>query len=193
MAVFKSSDDGKSWTRTLFEKQEGILRAIVVHPRNKKILFAGGQLSPYSSNPQSMLYQSTDAGATWNEVADMCRKPGGIESLCFDPSNPKRLIVVMKKGIYMSDDAARTWTKQEGGGTCIIADPTKKGRFFLGSEHGVQRSDDGGKSWKEMNEGLSNRSVSCIDFDSKNSILYAGTSRAGVMRLNIDGGRLTQK
>jgi photosystem II stability/assembly factor-like uncharacterized protein len=193
MAVFKSTDEGKTWKRTLFEKEDGILRALVVHPRNGKILFAGGQLGPYSSTPKSMLYKSTDAGASWNEVGDLCRKPGGIEGMCFDPANPKRLVVVMKKSIYISEDEGASWTPRDIGGTCIVADPAKKGRFFLGSENGVWVSNDGGKSWKEMNDGLSSRSIACIDLDSKNSILYAGTSRAGVVRLRMSGARLTTK
>lgn len=189
MAVFKSTDEGKTWKRTLFEKEEGILRALVVHPRKKNVLFAGGQLGPYSTTPKSMLYKSTDAGATWNEVSELCRKPGGIESMCFDPANPKRLVVVMKKSIFISEDGGASWTAQDIGGTCVVADPVKKGRFFLGSENGVWVSNDGGKSWKEMNEGLSNRSIACIDLDSKNSILYAGTSRGGVVRLKLRAGR----
>lgn len=193
MAVFKSTDEGKTWKRTMFEKEEGILKALVVHPRNKKILFAGGQLGSYSSTPKSMLYKSTDAGATWNEVGDLCRKPGGIESICFDPANPKRLVVVMKKSTYISEDEGTSWTPQSVGGTCVVADPAKKGRFFLGSENGVWVSNDGGKSWKEMNEGLTSRSISCIDLDSKNSILYVGTSRAGVLRLSLAVAKQTMK
>ncbi len=193
MAVFKSTDDGKTWKRTMFEKEEGILKGLIVHPRKKNMLFAGGTLGIYSSNPKSMLYRSIDAGATWNEIGELCRKPGGIESMCFDPANPNRLLVVMKKGVYISEDEGGSWKAQDIGGTCVVADPVRKGRFFLGSENGVWLSNDAGKSWKEINEGLSDRSILCIDFDSKNSMLYAGTSRAGVVRLSLAGAKLTTK
>jgi len=186
MTVSKSTDDGKTWKHATLSNDEGTVKALAVHLQ-KKVLFAGGQTFK-NSVPAGRLFKSDDAGATWKEVENLRGKAACVNGVAFFPANPDRVLVAMTNGVYISQDAGSSWAmpSQNISVNCIIADGATKGRFYLGSTDGVWVSNDGGKSWTKMDDGLSARSISCLEFDAKNLILYAGTEHDGVLRLKVD-------
>lgn len=185
MAVSKSSD-GKKWEETLPSKDYGYIKAVAIHPRDKKVVFAGGQYS--SKIPMSSrFYRSTDAGSIWNEVAELAGKGTCVNGIAIDPAAPNRVLAALDSGVFVSEDAGKTWLapRQMIPATCIVADPATKGRFFAGSTQGVWVSRDGGKNWSEINENIPSRAIACLAFDQKNSTLFAGGAAGGVMRLKL--------
>ncbi|MFH0991602.1 MAG: hypothetical protein V1799_16470 [bacterium] len=186
MVIYKSVDDGKTWKKNTLGDKEGYLKAIAVHPSDKNILLAGGQCT-VRDGIQSKLYKSTNAGETWNEILAMEISKNSITALQYDPLKPERVLAATRTGLFLSEDGASSWSKAKENiaVTSLVADAKKPGRFFAGTPKGVLASEDGGKSWSEMNKGLTVKSVLCLEFDSKNSILYAGTSNGGVMRMNL--------
>ncbi len=129
--VFRSTDGGKSWKRTLFlDKLTGfqklasapdipsvILATSVRHyfpaGSNRRIQ-AGGTTPPAPVSAGTKLFKSTDEGLTWTEL-----KGGGLP--------------------------------QMSGRTCVaVAQGTKGQRMFLVGGFGLYRSDDGGTTWKHM-------------------------------------------
>ncbi|MFH0991599.1 MAG: hypothetical protein V1799_16455 [bacterium] len=191
MAVFKSSDKGETWQHKTLSDSAGVVKALVVHPTNKNILFAGGTVwwNRFMKNAvtKSVLYATQDAGETWIEIEGLNGKSDCINGLVFEPGNPNRLLAAMNNGVAISEDGGKIWKlpSQQVAALCIVADQLQKGRFFIGGPKGAWRSDDGGITWKELNEGLTIRSILCLTYDSKNSILYAGTESGGTVRLHL--------
>jgi photosystem II stability/assembly factor-like uncharacterized protein len=78
--VFKTTDGGKTWTRTLFVDERSGAIDLVQDPKRPDILYAATwekARAPWNfleSGPGSGIWKSTDAGATWKRLA------GGLPS-----------------------------------------------------------------------------------------------------------------
>src|SRR4030095_16455111 len=82
--VFKTTDGGKTWKRTLFKDNKTGAVDIVVDTKNPNVLYAAlweayrieYQMS--SGGPGSGLYKSTDGGDTWSEITRNPGMPSGM-------------------------------------------------------------------------------------------------------------------
>src|SRR5262249_25142430 len=64
--MYKSTDAGKTWTRTGLEDSRQIGR-IVVDPKDPKIVLVAVLGHAYGPNPTRGVFRSTDGGATWQK------------------------------------------------------------------------------------------------------------------------------
>ncbi len=74
------------------------INALVIDPRDPKIVFAAGP---------SGVFRSTDAGLNWQASS---RGPASIAALTLTPNQPDTLFAASGEGsLFRSDDAGRTW------------------------------------------------------------------------------------
>jgi photosystem II stability/assembly factor-like uncharacterized protein len=163
--VFRSTDGGKSWTRTLFRNADTGAIDLAFAPNNPDIVYASlwqtrrppWNTYPPSSGPGGGLFKSTDGGKHWTELkgAGLPDAPGRI-GLALSPAKPDRiyaLIDAVDGGLYRSDDAGAHWTKASGdkriwnrgwyfGG--ITANPQNADEVYV-CDTIVLRSNDGGR------------------------------------------------
>lgn len=141
--VFKSSDNGKTWSHIGLEESHHIGR-IVLHPDQTNVIWVAALGHLYSDNEERGIYKTTDGGKTWNKTLYANSKAGGID-LIKNPTNPGVLYAAlwqkerkawnfsgagMGSGIYKSDDAGDTWTKISGGSS-NFPDTNGTGRIGL--------------------------------------------------------------
>ena len=133
--VFRTTDGGATWQRTLFTDENTGCSEIAVNPANPRILFAGmWQLEIHtwgreSGGPGSGLFMSRDGGATWKKLTGhgLPAKPVGKVMPATAHSNPNRVYVLIETGDGVP------WHGQD----------TERGQLW--------RSDDGGENWKLIN------------------------------------------
>lgn len=96
--VFKSTDDGRSWTALLGSpvQRTAVLR---VSPQDGAI-WVGGEKG---------LFKSTDEGSTWQQVVRADGPFNQPTAIALYPSNSKKLFVGDQSGIYETEDAGMTW------------------------------------------------------------------------------------
>ncbi|MFC1501776.1 T9SS type A sorting domain-containing protein [bacterium] len=181
MAVFKSTNDGGSWSRYYLTTEPGEVYSIAVHPANTDIVYAGGRYvagSTYSAG----LFKTTDGGAIWVDIGSSM-PAYQIYSVCIDPYDYDRIYAGTSRYVYISADGGINWTESDLDANIqsIICDPTTPSRLFAGTLSGVYESLNGGATWSPINTGLNCLLVQCMDFDPINGILYAGT-RGGIYR-----------
>ena len=130
--VFRTTDGGQTWTKTLFVDENTGCSDIAMDLNNPRMLFAGmWQIEVHtwgrtSGGPGSGLYTSRDGGATWKKLTGrgLPTRPVGKVAVAISRSNPNRVYALIETG-----DGA-PWEGKE----------TDAGQIF--------RSEDGGESWR---------------------------------------------
>ena len=128
--MWKSTDEGKTWTHIGLEKSFFIPK-VEVDPRNPDVVYvaAEGKLYDNSMDCERGLYKSTDGGKTWQLSLDL--KDRGVVDMVMDPANPDVLIAAAYKTFR------RAWT---------YLDRQK--------DNDLYKTTDGGKTWKKLTNGL---------------------------------------
>jgi len=188
-AVFKSTNNGSTWSRYAMNSQNGYVYSIVVHPTSNNTVFAGGRYRNAGNYWVSGLFKTTNGGLNWNEIGASL-SAGSVRELKFDPFNANKMYAGTDQGVYMSTNGGTNWQSPSRtmGVECISLDPTSANRLFAGTWQGVYTSTNGGSSWTEMNNGLFDDDVNCMDFDATNGVLYVGTNGGGVFRSSVGTG-----
>jgi photosystem II stability/assembly factor-like uncharacterized protein len=107
--IWRSEDQGKSWTNLQPTEKGEIMFALHFHPNDPSIVYCGTGLVG--------LYKSTDGGSTWRKMPTPTVKdhfPGAmltrIMRLAINPKDPDVLYAGMEvNGIMRSDDGGETW------------------------------------------------------------------------------------
>ena len=128
--VWKSTDAGKTWTKTGLEKSY-FINKVEVDSKNPDIVYvaAEGKLYDNEMDCERGLFKSTDGGKTWTNLGPM--KDRGVADFVIDPRNSDVIIAASYKTFR------RAWTY-------IDRQP--------GNE--LYKSTDGGKTWKKLTSGL---------------------------------------
>jgi photosystem II stability/assembly factor-like uncharacterized protein len=169
--VFRTTDGGKTWTKTLFVNEDTGCSDISLDPQEPKIVYAGmwhARRKPWtftSGGPGSGLYKSTDGGATWQRLTKGL--PEGILGrigVAVAPSRPNVVYAVVESkdsALYRSEDLGESWTKMNSGANVqarpfyfatIIVDPKDFNRVYKPG-YSLTVSEDGGKTFSELGGG----------------------------------------
>jgi len=158
--LFRRTPEDGEWhalTHGLPENVEA--RALIAHPREPGVLYAGTQDGPY---------RTTDRGASWERLG-FPERGAVVWSLALHPTRPHVMYAgVAPVGIYRSEDGGDTWAKLRGArspGHCEMGFPTRVTRIVVDPDRpdvvyaalevsGVIRSADGGESWTDISAPL---------------------------------------
>jgi photosystem II stability/assembly factor-like uncharacterized protein len=122
--VFKTTDGGKTWKKTLFVNNETGGRDIEVDWQNPDILYAamykgfrkGWDIISGGPASEGGIYKSIDGGDTWKHItAGLPNDLIGKIDIDIARSNPRVLYAMVealgnKGGLYRSNDAGESWT-----------------------------------------------------------------------------------
>jgi photosystem II stability/assembly factor-like uncharacterized protein len=167
--VYKTTDGGKTWNKSLYVNERTGCIELVMDPSNPNKLIASMwdfRRWPYfmkSGGPGSGLYVTLDGGATWTKRTDKDGLPAGDLGkigLAISPSDPRvvyALVEAAKNALYRSSDGGFKWTKTTDRNIGerpfyfgeIHIDPKNENRLYnLFTE--VSESDDGGKTFNTL-------------------------------------------
>ena len=76
-----------------------------------------------------------------------------IRALAVDPQRPKRVYAAGPDGLFVSDDAGKTWTASGQGLptapiTALALDPARPATLYAAAEGHLYRSEDGAATWR---------------------------------------------
>ncbi len=148
--IYKSTDAGKTWTRSGLAASEHIGK-ILVDPNDSNIVWVAAQGPLFSDGGERGVYKTTNGGATWERVLHV-NESTGFTDLAFDPRNPNTVFAGTYQrmrhvgqmigggpdgGVFKTTDGGKTWNKLtnglppgEVGRIALAADPKKPGRVY---------------------------------------------------------------
>jgi len=65
----------------------------------------------------------------------------------------------------------------------VAVDPKTPSRLFAGTDLGLYRSENAGASWTESVEGMTAKSIQCLDADKAQKTVYAGTLGGSILKI----------
>ncbi len=197
--VYKSTDGGETWKRTLGDDKWMGATDMVIDPRDPNRIYAATwerhrTVAAYmGGGPGSGIHRSTDGGETWTKLTSgLPNSNMGKIGLAISPQRPDVLYAAIeldqrKGGLYKSTNRGSSWAKQSdavSGATGphyyqeLYASPHQFDRLYL-MDVRVQVSDDGGKSFRTMKEN---------DKHSDNHSLAFKKSDPDYLLVGTDGG-----
>ena len=195
--IYKTTDGGKTWKAVLIVSENTGFNEVMIDPGNSNILYAAAHqrqrkvFTYIGGGPESAVYKSTDAGATWNKI--MKGLPADVDlgriGLAMSPVNPDYLFAIVeasgdKGGVFASTDRGASWEKRSNYFTAgnyyqeIFCDPKDINRIYSVNVY-MQVSDDGGKTFHNLGEKSKH-----VD----NHVIWVDPNDTKHMLVGCDGG-----
>lgn len=191
--VYKTTDGGETWTRTLGDAEWVGATDLLIDPRDPDVLYAATwqrhrTVAGYlGGGPGTALYKTTDGGDHWDKLSSGLPKSNmGKIGLAMSPMKPDVIYAAIELdrrtgGVYRSLDRGATWEKMSdavAGGTGphyyqeLFASPHRYGELYLVNNYMLVSYDDG-KTFDRMNENEKHVDNHAIAFkkDDPNYIL----------------------
>jgi len=167
--LYKTTDNGKTWKKILSVSDNTGVTEIVIDQNNPETLYAASyqrrrhMWTLINGGPESAIYKSTDAGATWNKLrAGLPTTEIGRVGLAISPVDSNVIYATVeaadrKGGIFRSNDRGGSWERRnESDSTAmyyarIVADPKDVDRIYLMNVF-LMVSDDGGRTLRRLGE-----------------------------------------
>jgi len=121
--LYKTTDGGKTWNKSLDISENTGVNNVVLDPRNPDILYATSEqrrrhvFTKIGGGPESAVYKSKDAGKTWDKIMNGLPSVniGGM-GLAISPVNPDILYIIMEaagesSGFYRTLNRGASWEK----------------------------------------------------------------------------------
>jgi len=167
--LYKTTDSGKTWKKVLEISENTGVTDVVLDPENPDVIYAAAYQrrrhvwTMIDGGPESAIYKSTDAGATWNKLkSGLPTEDMGRIGLAVSPVDHNVVYAEIEAangagGIFRSNDRGATWERRNPYDATamyysqIIADPRHVDRIYIMGVF-LQVSDDGGKTLHRLGE-----------------------------------------
>jgi len=203
--VFKTTDGGKTWKKTLYVSDSTGAMDVELQPGNPSVVYAWMsriERKPWtiiSGSREGGFYKSSDGGETWSHPASgLPSQLIGKGNLAVTAANPVRIYALIEAkpggGLYRSDDAGQSWALVNSQGaliqrpfyyTTLGADPTNADVVYAGAE-GFFKSTDGGKTMTPFRTPHGDNHDIWVSPRDGNTLIQSNDGGANV---SFDGGR----
>jgi photosystem II stability/assembly factor-like uncharacterized protein len=150
--VYKSTDEGKTWTQIKIPPFPGrVALAVAMHSEGKRMYIVGNNIENGSG-----LYRSDDGGENWQHMAGkdlrISNGQGAYSSGVYVDSQNPDIVYTMSTAMYRSTDGGATFEPFKGapGGEDyhkLWIDPMNGKRMVVGTDQGASVTLDNGKTW----------------------------------------------
>ncbi|HEY3384691.1 MAG TPA: hypothetical protein VGK32_23260 [Vicinamibacterales bacterium] len=168
--VYKTTDGGATWKAVLTISENTGASDLALDPRNPDVLYASAYQrrrhvwTLIDGGPESAIYKTTDAGATWKKLENGLPKEDlGRIGLAVSPVDPDVVYAIVEAankagGFFRSTDRGASWEKMSSyvsGGPQyyneLVPDPKNVDRVYSMDVY-MQVTHDGGKTFQNAGE-----------------------------------------
>jgi photosystem II stability/assembly factor-like uncharacterized protein len=205
--IFKSTDGGKTWQKTLFVDDNTGAICLVMDPNHPGLMYASmwqAARMPWgltSGGPGSGIYKTTDAGAHWTNITRNSGLPEtvlgriGLSIAASKPDTVYTIIQAKEGGVFRSDDAGATWKhvndemklrQRAFYYMTIFADPKDPNTVYVPEVDALWVSHDGAKTFTKLKTPHGDNHVVWINPDDTRILLEGNDGGATV---STDAGK----
>jgi photosystem II stability/assembly factor-like uncharacterized protein len=167
--LFKTTDGGKTWKNILNISENTGVTDVEIDPHDPYTLYCASyqrrrhMWTLINGGPESAIYKSTDAGATWNKLrAGLPTVELGRIGLAISPVDSNVIYATVEAadrrgGIFRSSDRGSSWERRNEFDTTamyyahVVADPKEVDRIYIMNVF-LMVSDDGGRTLRRLGE-----------------------------------------
>ncbi|MEZ5419373.1 MAG: hypothetical protein R2708_18820 [Vicinamibacterales bacterium] len=206
--IFKTTDGGATWKKTLFVDDEHGGRDVEVDWQNPSVVYAaiyrgfrkGWDIISGGPADKGGIYKSTDGGETWTKLsAGLPATLIGKIDLDIARSNPNVLYAMVEApgaegGLYRSNDAGASWSLVNNSQRLrarpfyfhyVNVNPKNENEVWV-NELGLHKSTDGGKTFTSVATPHGDNHGMWFNPDNPDIILQVNDGGANV---SLNGGR----
>ncbi len=203
--VYKTTDGGRTWKKTLFVSDSTGAMDVELQPGNPGVVYAWMsriERKPWtiiSGSREGGFFKSTDGGEHFQKVGTgLPNELIGKGNLGVTAANPSRIYALIEAkpggGLYRSDDAGASWQMVNDEGaiiqrpfyyTTLGTDPSNADVVYVGAES-FFRSRDGGVTLERMQTPHGDNHDIWVNPNDSNTMIQANDGGANV---SFDGGR----
>jgi photosystem II stability/assembly factor-like uncharacterized protein len=206
--LYKTTDGGKTWKKILDINENTGVSDIAMDPANPDILLVSSyqrrrhQWTLIDGGPDSGIYKSEDAGATWRRIRNgLPAGDIGRIGLSWSPAQAGLVYARVEapnqqSAMYRSGDGGESWEKRASLESIpmyfgqIIADPKDPLKFYAGDVQ-LRVSDDGGRTLRVLGERNKHSDSHTVWIDpSRTAHILVGCD--GGVYESYDGGQFWQ-
>src|SRR5262249_13981674 len=184
-ALFRSSDNGKTWDA--IKPMEGkSIRAFAMAPSDPKTLVVGAL---------DGIFRSHDEGDTWERISpENYAEIKNIESLAIDPKNPDIIYAGTWHLPWKTVDGGKNWSHMKDGIIddsdvfSIIVDPRNANNIYLSACSGIYKSENAGTLFRKI-QGIpfSARRTRVLQQDPSDSNVVSAETTEGLGKPSAAG------
>ncbi len=181
--LYKTTNQGNSWTDISPVLTTDNLRSIAVAPSNPNTIYAATFYE---------LHKTTDGGGSWSQIGTSAT---AITYIGVDPTN-SQILYTTKSGytsgdkVWKSSDGGTTWTNYSGTlpnvpVNCISYQNGSNEGLYIGTDVGVFYTDASMSDWIPYNTSLPNVVVTELEISYNDNKLWAATFGRGLWNSDI--------
>ena len=182
--IFKTTNGGATWKRTIVGLTHLITLSLTVDPQNARTVYAGTLGGVFKTGTE--------------ETAWRKRGLPGARVLCLVPDleNPQILYAGTLGGVFKTTDGGAFWGEADEGlaNTKVLSltvHPANSHTLYAGTLDGIFKTTDAGASWTSTSTGMTNTKIQALaTHPSHPHTLYAGTA-AGIFKTTDAGASWT--
>jgi photosystem II stability/assembly factor-like uncharacterized protein len=168
--LYKTVDGGATWDRVLHISDDTGINEVLMDPRDPDVLYASAYQrrrhtwTLINGGPESGIYKSTDAGATWNELTSgLPEVDMGKIGMAMSPADPDVIYAIIEAqrdegGVFKTTNRGASWKKVSDYGSVspqyyneLVADPVDVDTVYS-MDTWLHRTVDGGTTWTKVGE-----------------------------------------
>ena len=185
--IFKSTDNGMSWTKNNAGMDNLYVRALAIDPASPSTIYAG--------TANGGVYKSTNGATSWDAISNGLNGED-VSSIAINPITSSTIYLgTYDGGVYKSTDGGTNWNAANTGLSNLkvrdlAIDPLTPSTLYAATYGGgIYKSTDSGGNWAAINNGITSLlRMLCIAIDSVNpNTIYLGSYLGGVYK-STDGG-----
>jgi hypothetical protein len=213
--LWKSTDDGISWTHVFETAGTQTVGTVAIDPNDPNVIWAGTGENIYGCENYFGigLLRSGDGGLTWETRngtgSDTLDELASFANVIVDPRNSNSIVTggqwrgcsagsQQVGGLYTTVDGGLTWVRRLADTAIyeIARDPAVLDVLWAGTNRGVYKSVDNGVSWTlQTSSGLPHGNVGRTELaiaPSNGNVVYAILGGASLWRTTNGGATWTQ-